>query len=235
MMPKDVLGNLIIHQKGFAFKSRDYIDSGIPVVRVSNFTADSISIEDIKYIDHSIAEINHKVRLNTGDIVIATVGSWPSNPTSIVGKTIQVPPELDGSLMNQNSVILRAKSSKAAFAQSLIKKLEKTEIIEVENNNEGSIKINFPLSVNPGKQVLEIIDLKKNAKGSVDAFVLSKDIIPVLNAILKMEIDGNVTLQADEKMLRFTFKTDVADYSINVPCCTNKAKRIDDYFEEYGE
>lgn len=59
----------------------------------------------------------------------------------------------------------RAKSSKAAFAQSLIKKLAKTEIIEVENNNEGSIKINFPLSINPGKQVLEIIDLKKHYTG----------------------------------------------------------------------
>ena len=56
----------------------------------------------------------------------------------------------------------RAKSSKAAFAQSLIKKLEKTEIIEVENSLEGSIKINFPLSVNPGKQVLEIEDLSKS-------------------------------------------------------------------------
>ena len=56
----------------------------------------------------------------------------------------------------------RAKSSKAAFAQSLIKKLEKTEIIEVENNLEGSIKINFPLSVNPGKQVLEIEDVSKS-------------------------------------------------------------------------
>ena len=55
----------------------------------------------------------------------------------------------------------RAKSSKAAFAQSLIKKLEKTEVIEVETNLEGSIKIHFPLSVNPGKQVLEIIDLNK--------------------------------------------------------------------------
>ena len=56
----------------------------------------------------------------------------------------------------------RAKSSKAAFAQSLIKKLEKTEIIEVENNLEGAIKINFPLSVNPGKQVLEIESLSKS-------------------------------------------------------------------------
>ncbi|MDG2506506.1 MAG: ATP-binding cassette domain-containing protein [Crocinitomicaceae bacterium] len=56
----------------------------------------------------------------------------------------------------------RAKSSKAAFAQSLIKKLEKTEIIEVENSNEGAIRIQFPLSIQPGKKVLEIEDLQKN-------------------------------------------------------------------------
>jgi ATP-binding cassette subfamily F protein 3 len=56
----------------------------------------------------------------------------------------------------------RAKSSKAAFAQSLIKKLEKTEIIEVENSNEGAIKIQFPLSIQPGKKVLEIEDLQKS-------------------------------------------------------------------------
>ena len=55
----------------------------------------------------------------------------------------------------------RAKSSKAAFAQSLIKKLEKTEIIEVENSNEGAIKIQFPLSLQPGKKVLEIENLEK--------------------------------------------------------------------------
>ena len=55
----------------------------------------------------------------------------------------------------------RAKSSKAAFAQSLIKKLEKTEIIEVENSNEGAIKIQFPLSIQPGKKVLEIKNLEK--------------------------------------------------------------------------
>lgn len=55
----------------------------------------------------------------------------------------------------------RAKSSKAAFAQSLIKKLEKTEIIEVENNSEGAIRIQFPLSLQPGKKVLEIENVFK--------------------------------------------------------------------------
>lgn len=87
-----------------------------------------------------------------------------------------------------------------------------------------------------GKQFKEneVIDLAKDAKGEADVHVLSKDIVPVLNAMVNMEIVGDVLLEADDKMLRFTFATDCADYSINVPCCTIKAKRIDDYFDAYG-
>lgn len=55
----------------------------------------------------------------------------------------------------------RAKKNKAAFAQSLIKKLEKTERIEVENDAIASMKIAFPLSVEPGKWVLEMHDMGK--------------------------------------------------------------------------
>lgn len=56
----------------------------------------------------------------------------------------------------------RAKKNKAAFAQSLIKKLEKTERIQVENDQVSSMKIKFPLSVQPGKLVLEMKDLGKS-------------------------------------------------------------------------
>ena len=55
----------------------------------------------------------------------------------------------------------RAKKNKAAFAQSLIKKLEKTEIIEVDNDINSAMKITFPLSIQPGKWVLELDDLGK--------------------------------------------------------------------------
>ncbi len=55
----------------------------------------------------------------------------------------------------------RAKKNKAAFAQSLIKKLEKTEIIEVEEDSVAKMKIAFPLSVQPGKWVLEMEDMGK--------------------------------------------------------------------------
>ncbi len=56
----------------------------------------------------------------------------------------------------------RAKKNKAAFAQSLIKKLDKTERIEVDNDQVVKMKIAFPLSVQPGKWVLEMHDMGKS-------------------------------------------------------------------------
>lgn len=55
----------------------------------------------------------------------------------------------------------RAKKNKAAFAQSLIKKLEKTDRIEVEKDQVAKMKIAFPLSVQPGKWVMEMHDMGK--------------------------------------------------------------------------
>ena len=59
----------------------------------------------------------------------------------------------------------RAKKNKAAFAQSLIKKLEKTERIEVDNDGNAKMKIGFPLSVQPGKWVLDMHDMGKTFNG----------------------------------------------------------------------
>jgi ATP-binding cassette subfamily F protein 3 len=49
----------------------------------------------------------------------------------------------------------RAKNTKAAFAQSLIKKLEKTEIIEIEEFDYASIQLRFPQPPPSGKDVLK--------------------------------------------------------------------------------
>ncbi len=56
----------------------------------------------------------------------------------------------------------RAKANKASMAQSLIKKLDRIERIEVDEDDHAVMKIKFPISVNPGKVVFEINDLYKN-------------------------------------------------------------------------
>ncbi|MEH1862276.1 MAG: restriction endonuclease subunit S [Nostoc sp.] len=100
------LGNYIKTQKGFAFKSQWYQDSGVPLVKVSNFTEDSINTQNLICISEEIAQQYKKHKLDSNDIIIQTVGSWASNPKSVVGKVIRVPRQAQKSLLNQNAVKL---------------------------------------------------------------------------------------------------------------------------------
>lgn len=56
----------------------------------------------------------------------------------------------------------RAKASKATMAQSLIKKLDKIERIEVDEDDNSVMTLNFPVSVTPGKVVVEAENISKN-------------------------------------------------------------------------
>ena len=56
----------------------------------------------------------------------------------------------------------RAKASKASMAQSLIKKLDKIDRIEVDEDDNAVMAVNFPVSVNPGKVVIEAEHLEKS-------------------------------------------------------------------------
>ncbi|WP_242202635.1 ABC-F family ATP-binding cassette domain-containing protein [Aestuariivivens insulae] len=56
----------------------------------------------------------------------------------------------------------RAKASKATMAQSLIKKLDKIERIEVDEDDNSVMTLNFPVSVTPGKVVVEAEHVAKN-------------------------------------------------------------------------
>lgn len=55
----------------------------------------------------------------------------------------------------------RAKATKASMAQSLIKKLDKIDRIEIDEEDNAVISVNFPVSVNPGKVVIEAENISK--------------------------------------------------------------------------
>lgn len=55
----------------------------------------------------------------------------------------------------------RAKANKASFAQSLIKKLDKLEIVEVDASDNTSIYFRFPPAARSGKVVVEAVNVKK--------------------------------------------------------------------------
>ncbi|MEH6396536.1 restriction endonuclease subunit S [Pseudoalteromonas sp.] len=104
MEENTVLGDYISTQKGFAFKSKWFVDSGRKIVKVSDFTEDSVCPTNLMNISTELGEQYSRYSLAVGDVVIQTVGSWPSNPASVVGKTVRVPKSVDGALLNQNAV-----------------------------------------------------------------------------------------------------------------------------------
>ncbi|MBI3500664.1 MAG: ABC-F family ATP-binding cassette domain-containing protein [Bacteroidetes bacterium] len=55
----------------------------------------------------------------------------------------------------------RAKANKAAFAQSLIKKLDKLEVVEVDEDDTSSIKFKFPLAPRSSRMVVHAEEAKK--------------------------------------------------------------------------
>lgn len=55
----------------------------------------------------------------------------------------------------------RAKANKASMAQSLIKKLNKVERIEVDVEDNAVMSVRFPMSITPGKVVIETENLGK--------------------------------------------------------------------------
>jgi ATP-binding cassette subfamily F protein 3 len=55
----------------------------------------------------------------------------------------------------------RAKANKASMAQSLIKKLNRVERIEVDAEDNAVMNIRFPMAITPGRVVLEIENLSK--------------------------------------------------------------------------
>lgn len=56
----------------------------------------------------------------------------------------------------------RAKASKASMAQSLIKKLDKIERIDVDDEDNSLMHLSFPVSVTPGKIIAELKDVSKH-------------------------------------------------------------------------
>lgn len=97
--------------------------------------------------------------------------------------------------MEDNINRFRASATKASFAQSLIKKLEKIERIEVENDDVSKFNIRFVQSVVPGKVIFEAENLGKKygshqVFNHVDFFVQRGDRI----ALLGQNGQGKTTL-----------------------------------------
>jgi len=69
------LGKMIYLQGGFAFKSNEYKEKGLPLVRISNVRSNGITLNECAYLPESFAEEFRNYLLKTGDVLVAMSGA----------------------------------------------------------------------------------------------------------------------------------------------------------------
>lgn len=67
------LGSILKLKNGYAFKSKDYKNEGVPVIRISNISDGRIDLTKAAFVDESLGNENFYVR--KGDILIAMSGA----------------------------------------------------------------------------------------------------------------------------------------------------------------
>ncbi|MCX8079626.1 MAG: ABC-F family ATP-binding cassette domain-containing protein [Bacteroidia bacterium] len=139
----------------------------------------------------------------------------------------------------------RYKASKAAFAQSLIRKIEKLEIVEVEDDlNLKNIYIRFPEPAHCGKLVCEIKGLEKKYDGltvfsDVDLTISKGEKIALLgkngqgkSTFMKilngMEVPTNGSFRWGEKVIR-------GSYMQNEEACMEEDKTVWEFMDEVAD
>ncbi|WP_262152215.1 restriction endonuclease subunit S [Chryseobacterium foetidum] len=79
------LGEICNVINGFAFKSKDFVREGIPLVKIKELKDKRININHCDYLPTDFI-VNEKFKVNKGDVLIALTGSHITLPSSAVGR-----------------------------------------------------------------------------------------------------------------------------------------------------
>ncbi len=88
---------------GFAFKSTDFVPTGIPVVKISNIGYSEFVWKDQQFLPQKYLKSNAEVVIRSGDLLIALTRPITNNTT----KVCQYPPTTNEALLNQRVACIK--------------------------------------------------------------------------------------------------------------------------------
>lgn len=97
---EELLGDYIDILSGFAFKTKDFVDDGVPIIKIKNISPPCVTLDDLTYVSNEVAEKQKKFILSYDDVLIAMTGSHINQWASVVGRVARVKYS-DSTLLNQ--------------------------------------------------------------------------------------------------------------------------------------
>src|ERR1051325_4721003 len=154
-----------------------------PSVLLLDEPTNHLDIESIQWLEDflknyygAVVMVSHdrafldNITTRTIEISMGRIFDYKANYTKYMALRKERRDQLEAAAKNQHKYIEktqmlidknRAKANKASFAQSLIKKLDKIEVVEVDDEDTSSIHFHFPPAPRSGKIVVEAHKVKK--------------------------------------------------------------------------
>ena len=127
---------------GYAFKSKEFLNEGVPIIRISDIDGETVSVDKAVCYPQSFWENNQSYRVIFNDVLMAMSGAT-------IGKigmvTLDIP-----LLLNQRVACIRAKQPEYAYFLATILKMPWMQDI-INNSSPGSAQPNIS-----GKQIEQL-------------------------------------------------------------------------------
>ena len=130
------LGEITGFLGGYAFKSKDWIDQGVPVVKIGSVKPGIVDLNQVSFVSEEIAEEAIRFRLSVGDLLIGMTG--------YVGEVGLVPPTENPPLLNQRVgkfVLEKPGTPTLGFLYCLTRRPEFKAAVEVKSHGTAQANV----------------------------------------------------------------------------------------------
>ena len=95
------LGDVADVASGYAFKSSEFGETGIPVIKIKNVRVGYVDLSEVDHVPDNYLDIPDRYHVRAGDVLISLTGSHISQPNSVVGRVARYSAGLPDCLLNQ--------------------------------------------------------------------------------------------------------------------------------------
>lgn len=170
-MKSEMLKDICEIVNGYAFKSKDFTDAGIPVIKIKNVKPNRIILDGLTYVPKEIAEKRADYLIKVNDILLTMTGNRADgSPDSWVGKSA-IFKEDSKYLLNQRVAIIRPKSGEIDIeylAYYLSSWTTQLYFIKRANSSGGQANIS-PAIVGEYEIPIPELDIQKKIAGILNA------------------------------------------------------------------
>ena len=149
---EDVLGSFTNLQNGYAFKSKDWRNFGVPVVKIGSVKPAFVDLDQVSFVDEALALEKANFRLSTGDMLVGLTG--------YVGETGRIPPTQYTPILNQRVGRFLPNRGLESFVFSAVRRPEFKEFAKSKSHGSAQANVStkdllsYPLP-NPGELIIK--------------------------------------------------------------------------------